>query len=376
MITNAAVAAELAKGQVTVVDAVTLTISRGRIIRFPSGSGTGGIATPIVDTVRWTSAPRPLRVNSADGSNIFTYPPLASASYSRGKLRNVLGREVVQLDMSVTGDLPITLSTACDPATGVLSGAFVTSLMELCLLGYLDGATVTVDQVVLPNGAFPALPVGAGPASAGLVTGNPIRKFTGIIRQAQPNKEAISLSCCDALILGGGSVPTGVFSPLCRWSFGEGNCPVAWNLQPHFTGTHVPVLGSAITFPTPTSVRIDLTALAPISVIDVTRPVWGFLVPQDGPMMGMRFQLGEWKTNDAYSITLDFAAALPWSWGCNSAHLEFACSKSLGAADTDPSSLLTNHGCKHWDTAPVRSGLISSLHAFSGCPDMPQPEGA
>ena len=77
MITNSGVSTEIAKGSVVVFDAVTLTVKRGRIIRFPGGIGVGGILTPITDTVRWTSAPVPLRVYAARAEKVLKlYTPV------------------------------------------------------------------------------------------------------------------------------------------------------------------------------------------------------------------------------------------------------------------------------------------------------------
>lgn len=364
MIVNAGISAELAKGHVTVYDAVTLTVKRGRIIRFPGASGVGGVATPITDTIRWTSAPRALRIYGPDGSGPYLFAPLVGAAYTRSKLRQALGREVVQVGLSVAWKLPLSLATACDGA-GVLSGAFATSLAELCDLGLLDGAAITIDQVVLPSGVFPSTPAEAG-AAYGIVSIPPVRKFGGIVRQASPNTEVVELACCDPMILGGGSVPNSCFSPSCRWEFGDGRCPVAWNLQANGSGTHSAVAGSGVVFPTPQSVRIPGLLSSNLN--------WCVLVPQDGPMMGMRFQVGRWVESSSvagYSLC-EFADTLPWAWSCTTAHVEVQCSKTLARYG----SAGFQRGCLDWDGDPVQAGMPSSINRFSGSPDMPQPESA
>jgi hypothetical protein len=380
MIVNAGVAAELAKGHVTVFDVVTLRISRGRIIRFPASTGTGGVATPIVDAVRWTDAPVPLRVYDIDvettGLPPNLYQPLSGAAYKRDRLRQSVGREVMQLGVSVTGDLPINLSTACDSA-GVLSGSFATSLMELCLLGLLDGARITVDQVVLPSGQLPSTPTAAGEAY-GIVSTIPVRRFDGIVRKASPDNERITMECCDPLILGGGSVPVGIFSPLCRWELGEGQCPVAWNLGDASMGTHIRIPGTSVAFPDAMRVKLLLSDIftGAVDILSARELAWAMLVPLDGPMMGMKFQIGgldgTGMEGDTTHIQWQLADTFPWVWSCNYFHIEVACSKRIHAsgADAQPRS------CLVWDEAPSRSGLPSSLHRFSGCPDMPQPETA
>lgn len=377
MIVNAGISAELATGRVTVFDVVTLRISRGRIIRFPASTGTGGVATPIVDAVRWTDAPVPLRVYDLDvettGLPPNLYQPLSGAAYKRDRLRQSVGREVTQLGISVAGDLPINLSTACS-STGVLSGSFATSLLELCLLGLLDGARITVDQVVLPAGQLPSTPTAAG-ESYGIVSTIPVRRFDGIVRKASPQNERVTLECCDPLILGGGSVPVGVFSPACRWDFCEGACPVAWNLGNLTSGTHIAIPGTSVTFLDANKIQVPWNAFDPIdgvvSIWEMYRIMWAVLVPQDGPMMGMKFQLGAFVA-DLSNATIDFADALPWVWSCTSAHVELSCSKRLTRQPLE----LTARSCTEWSTEPMRAGLPNSLARFSGCPDMPQPETA
>jgi len=376
MINNPGVAAELAKGHVTIFDVVTLRISRGRIIRFPGASGTGGVATPIVDAVRWTDAPVPLRVYEIDGSGPNLFQPLSGAAYKRDRLRQSVGREVMQLGVSVTGDLPINLSTACD-SVGVLSGSFATSLMELCLLGLLDGARITVDQVVLTSGQLPSTPTAAG-AAYGIVSTIPVRRFDGIIRKASPENERITMECCDPRILGGGSVPVGIFSPSCRWDFCEGPCPVAWNLGDASMGTHIRLAGTAVDFQDGSRVKVLLSNLftGAVDLLSARELVWAMLVPLDGPMMGMRFQLGSLDgtgmESDTTHIQWQLADSLPWVWSCNYCHLEIGCSKRLHAtgAEAQPRT------CVVWNGHPVRSGLPTSLHRFGGFPDMPQPETA
>lgn len=382
MITNAGVSTELAKGAVVVFDVVTLVISRGRIIRFPGGAGTDGILTPITDTVRWTSCPVPLRVYGIDGSGPYLYSPippgsinpLVGAAYSRDKLRQVLGREVVQIGMTVSGNLPINLTTACDVTTGVQSGSFATTLMELCHLGLLDGAVVTIDQVVLPAGQLPSTPAAAG-AAYGIVSTTPVRRFFGVVQQASPSNETVTLTCCDPLVLGGGSVPVGVFSPQCRWDFCDGRCPVAYNLQTIVGngsgGTHKAVSGSAISFPNSSTVLIPMSDWVEAQGFTP----WCMLVPQDGPMMGMRFQVGSNRSFAAGVGTYDFADSCPWTWSCTTAHVEGQCSKLL-SNPVDPVGGQRAPDCELNDFRPSQSGMPTSLNRFSGCPDMPQPESA
>src|ERR1035437_560783 len=380
MITNAGVSTELAKGAVVVFDVVTLVISRGRIIRFPGGAGTDGILTPITDTVRWTSCAVPLRVYGIDGSGPYLYSPippgsinpLVGAAYSRDKLRQVLGREVVQIGMTVSGNLPINLTTACDVTTGVQSGSFATTLMELCHLGLLDGAVVTIDQVVLPAGQLPSTPAAAG-AAYGIVSTTPVRRFFGVVQQASPSNETATLTCCAPLGLGGGSVPVGVFSPQCRWDFCDGRCPVVFRLTTGGgRGTHGSVAGATVTFPSASTVQIATADAA------LDAATWGFLVPQDGPMMGVRFQLGEWTSTAGGLMMFDFADSLPWTWSCTTAHVEFQCSKML-MNPGEPGSVVYKpwpKSCTGWYSESLISSQPSPLPRFSGCPDMPQPESA
>lgn len=370
MITNSGVSTEIAKGSVVVFDAVTLTVKRGRIIRFPGGIGVGGILTPITDTVRWTSAPVPLRVYAPDGSGPTLFQSLPGVAYSRDKLVQKAGREVTQISLAVAGSLPISLATACDNS-GNLSGSFMTSLMELCLLGLLDGAHVTIDQIVLPSGQLPSTPTAAGSAY-GIVSTIPVRRFAGIVRQAKPGMESVTLDCCDPMILGGGSVPVGIFSPECRWDFCDGRCPVDWNLQSagfynHGSGTHQAIDGTQVLFGDFAYGNLQMPNTVAMSAN------WGFLVPQDGPMMGMRFQIGGINAIGAYTWG-DFADYLPWTWSCSIVHIEYQCSKLL--RNPELSAGVRPRPCSDWDSSMSRAGMPSSLNRFGGFPDMPQPESA
>jgi hypothetical protein len=148
-------------------------------------------------------------------------------------------------------------------------------------------------------------------------------------------------------------------------SYTLGTYQIWWDTD--FLGTHMLLDGSAITFPTPSTVHIPEASAKVCNLFQ-----WGFLVPLDGPMMGMRFQLGGLYVPQPgynYPPCIDFADALPWEWSCQKAHVEFSCSKLLTYLDYSmPQS------CTYWNNCP--NAVPSSAHRFSGFPDMPQPEAA
>ena len=361
MIAAAGVENVLATGRVQIVDLVTLTIRRGRCHQF-DGNGTFTGVNEIEDSVRWTSATRSLRTSAMakDGGQV--YEPLSRVAYQRGTLQGSLGAEVLQISMSVSGALPIYLSTAQDG-----SGSFATSLMELALLGMLDGSRLTIDQAVVYD--LPMTPVAAG-AGYGVLSPDPVRVFDGVIRGAKPSSHWVEFEACDVLIQGGGSVPRNLFSPLCRWEFATGasqgvGCPmvkVLWGdgIVATKANTHKKILGSAVSFPYPGWIRFQASDALP----------WAFIVPQDGPMMGMRFQLG----NRIDGYTCELADTLPWAWSCTTAHIESSCSKTLTQGDLETSA----QSCAMWDlrndTCGGEPGDIKS--GFGGFPDMPEPENA
>jgi len=361
MIAAAGVEAVLGTGRAMVVDLVTLTIRRGRCHQF-DGNGVFIGVKEIEDSVRWTSAPRALRTSATakDGGQV--YQPLQGVAYQRGSLQGSLGAEVLQISMSVAGTLPIYLATAQDG-----SGSFATSLMELALLGMLDGSRLAIDQAVVQE--LPATPVAAG-AGYGVLTPDPVRVFDGVIRGAKPSSQSVEFDACDVLIQGGGSVPRNLFSPLCRWEFASGasqgvGCPMVktlWGdgIVSGKANTHKKIQGSAVSFPYPGWIQFQSADAFP----------WTFIVPQDGPMMGMRFQLG----NRIDGYTCELADTLPWSWSCTTAHIELACSKTLTQGDLETSAM----ACATWDvrndTWGGAPGDIKS--GFGGFPDMPEPESA
>lgn len=364
MITNAGISAVLATGHALVYDLVTLTINRGRCWQFDA-NGQNPVRKDILDSVRWTSAPRALRANVADpvtkalGYQVFQ--PLQGVAYQRSGLSSKAGAEVLQVSFSVAGTVPVSLSTAQDG-----SGAFATTLAELALLGMLEGAVLTIDQVVCTD--LPATPVSAGPAY-GIVSPDPVRRFAGVLRGAKPTGDSITFEACDPLILGGGSVPRNQFSPMCRWEFASGvGCrmtPGLWMLAGNpvsFAWTHLESLGSNITFPSADNVQgSQLEA-------------WSFIVPQDGPMMGMRFQVG--AKRGAYDF--DFADRLPWTWSCTKAHVELGCNKAFGVTGTADQSNGSGMTCAYHDWhVSIFGGAVGDIQAgFGGSPDMPRPESA
>lgn len=351
MITNLAVSAVLATGTALVYDLVTLTINRGRCHQF-NGSGVFLQTKEILDSVRWTNAPRSLRANVAEGLQVFL--PVAGVAYQRDTLGSKAGAEVLQVGFAVAGIMPVYLSTAQDG-----SGSFPTTLAELALLGLLDGATLTIDQVVCSD--LPATPVSAG-AAYGIVSPDPVRVFSGILRGAKPTGDAVTFDACDPLILGGGSVPRNLYSPLCRWEFAGGQvggigCPVPLELGGSGPVFRIDTGAYPITFPDAQTVDFGS--------VGWTYMPWCFLVPQDGPMMGMRFQVGSKRSGNQY----DFADRLPWTWSCSVVHLEASCSKAWPARQSN--ALNTEaEGCTGWNVS------YSTLDSFGGHPDMPQPESA
>lgn len=364
MIAAAGVENVLATGRVQIVDLVTLTIRRGRCHQFDGGGYFNGVKE-IEDSVRWTSATRSLRTSAMakDGGQV--YEPLSGVAYQRGTLQGSLGAEVLQISMSVSGALPIYLSTAQDG-----SGSFATSLMELALLGMLDGSRLTIDQAVVYD--LPMTPVAAG-AGYGVLSPDPVRVFDGVIRGAKPSSHSVEFEACDVLIQGGGSVPRNLFSPLCRWEFATGasqgvGCPVPRRLGA--SRSHMPIPGSDVVFETATTVK-----LTPSVVVSLYAMAWCYIVPQDGPMMGMRFQVGSLQNGGANGNRYDFADRLPWAWSCTMAHLEAACSKSFDPATNGE----TAYGCQEWDIASSNmAGTVTGAvkAAFGGFPDMPEPENA
>lgn len=357
MISAPGVQAVLDTKQALLVDLVTLTIRRGRCHQFDeNGVYTG--TKDILDTVRWTSAPRALRTSATakDGGKV--YQPLSGVAYQRGQVSGALGAEVLQISMSVTGALPIYLATAQDG-----SGSFTTSLMELALLGMLDGSRLTIDQAVVTD--LPASPVAAG-AGYGVLSPDPVRIFDGVIRGAKPSSQAVEFEACDVLIQGGGSVPRNLFSPLCRWEFASGQsqgvgCPVIRSMGGNIR-THSQRSGSDVTFPDASTVSIALPVPGNFS--------WAFLVPQDGPMMGMRFQIGTFRTGTLF----DFADRLPWTWSCTWVQIEETCSKAWTSPNGNYTSALP---CASWDAYLKAYGQIAgTLTSFGGFPDMPEPENA
>lgn len=358
MITNAAVSAELARGRVLVYDAVTITVTRGRVVDF----GTETTVIDIKDEICLTSCPYPLNVQD-QGGTWRHFLPILGCAYSRSRLKQQLGREVSQVGISFTGPVSVALKT---DRVGV-ADHFATSLRELASLGLLDGANVTIDQVIMPDGVIP-------PDS--IVTIPPVRKFAGIIRQATPSMETVTLTCTDPLILGGGSVPVSVFTPECRWGFCDGRCPAAMMLlieSPWAIGTHMLLDGGMITFPSPGVVRLPLDTWMYLPLAP-----WGVLVPQDGPMMGVRIQIGAAidtiATGRPEYTDFQLADSLPWDWSCTTAHLEFQCSKRTENASSDIGR--APPPCGAWSLLPLQPGKTSTLRNFGGFPDLPQPEGA
>lgn len=354
MIASSGIAAVLATKQVMLVDLVTLTIKRGHCWQFDA-NGLNPVKKVILDAVRWTSAPRPLRANVGEGLQLFQ--PLSGVAYQRGSLASAAGAEVLQLSMSVAGPLPVYLSTAQDG-----SGSFATSLMELALLGLLDGAQLTIDQAVVTN--LPATPTAAG-ATAGTLSPDPVRVFGGVVRGVKPTAQAVEFDACDPLIQGGGAVPRNLFSPSCQWEFAGGSggngCPVVRSGGGSIR-TNIQKAGSDVTFPDANTVSIALAAPGNYS--------WAFLVPQDGPMMGMRFQIGGFRSG----LLFDFADRLPWPWGCTWVQIEETCSKAW----TSPADVYTSaFPCASWDAYLKANGqLAGTLSRFGGFPDMPAPESA
>lgn len=353
MIAAAGIQAVLDTKQALLVDLVSVTIRRGRCHQFDANGVYTG-TKEILDTVRWTSAPRSLRTSATapDGGKL--YDPLAGVAYQRGSLEASVGSEVLQVSMRVTGTLPVYLSTAQDG-----SGSFATTLAELALLGMLEGAWVTIDQAVVQD--LPATPASAG-ASYGVLSPDPVRVFGGVIRGAKPTSWGIKFDCCDPLILGGGSVPRNLFSPLCRWEFAGGSgCPVVRS-EGGSIRTNIQKAGSDVTFPDANTVSIALAVPGNYS--------WAFLVPQDGPMMGMRFQIGGFRSGTLF----DFADRLPWPWGCTWVQIEETCSKAW----TSPANVYTSAlPCASWDAYLKANGQLGgTLASFGGSPDMPKPESA
>lgn len=362
MIAAAGVENVLATGRVQIVDLVTLTIRRGRCHQFDGGGYFNGVKE-IEDSVRWTSATRSLRTSATakDGGQV--YEPLQGVAYQRGNLQGSLGAEVLQISMSVSGVLPINLSTAQDG-----SGSFATSLMELALLGMLDGSRLTIDQAVVYD--LPMTPVAAG-AGYGVLSPDPVRVFDGVIRGAKPSSQSVEFDACDVLIQGGGSVPRNLFSPLCRWEFATGasqgvGCPAIRKLGTGLLHTNFPMSSGSIFFDTASSVIIG-----PFVGIDLRRFTWGFIVPQDGPMMGMRFQIGNFLSWSFDCYRFELADKLPWTWSATTVHVECGCSKS-GTKDASISSLIVSGpSCANWDV--WQPGTLSG---FGGFTDMPEPENA
>ncbi len=361
MITNAAISAELAKGRVLIYDAITITVARGRVVEFTSGlEGDYTVIVPIEDRIRLTSCPYALTVQAPGGGSPEVYSPMPGVAYSRSRLKQQLGREVAQVGVSFAGTVPVSLALYREG-----TDSFATTLQELARVGLLDGAFVTIDQVVMPDGAIPA---------DGYVPTPPLRKFAGIVRQAVPSMETVTLSCTDPLIAGGGSVPVGVFTPECRWTFCDGRCPVAMRLHsesPWAIGTHKILDGALVTFPAPGVIRLPLSVYLYLPLAP-----WGLLVPQNGAMMGMQFQIGAaidtTETGSAEHIDFQLADTLPWPWDCTQAHLEFQCSKRTDMEDSGN----VPPACSLWNTLPPLPGMTSSLQNFGGFPDLPQPEGA
>ena len=361
MITNAAVSAELARGRVLVYDAITITVKRGRVVDFGSSGGTEySTIFPIEDRLRYTSCPYALQVQAPGGGSPEVYTPLTGAAYLRSRLKQQLGREVAQIGISFAGTVPVMLRQGVEESVP----SFATSLQELARLGLLNGARITINQVVMPDGAIPP---------DGYVPIPPARKFAGVIRRATPSMETLSLECVDEMILGGGSVPVGVFSPECPWTFCDGRCPVAMRLHtesPWVPGTHKKIDGALVTFPAPGVIRLPLSVYLYLPLAP-----WGLLVPQDGPMMGMPIQIGAAldtiETGSADHIDFQLADSLPWPWSCTMAHLEFQCSKRISMEESGNAP----PACTYWNSLPPLPGRTSSLTQFGGHPDMPQPEG-
>jgi hypothetical protein len=344
MIASSGISAVLATKQALLVDLVTLTIKRGHCWQFDA-NGLNPVKKEILDTVRWTSAPRPLRANVYDPisgtTTLQLFQPLSGVAYQRGSLASAAGAEVLQLSMSVAGPLPVYLSTAQDG-----SGSFASSLMELALLGLLDGAQLTIDQAVVTD--LPATPTAAG-ATAGTLSPDPVRVFGGVVRGVKPTAQAVEFDACDPLIQGGGAVPRNLFSPACQWEFAGGNgCPVGRTTAT----TNAVLVGASVAFPDAGTVSLpgNPGVISPYG--------WGFLVPQDGPMMGMRFQVGAYRGGNSF----DFADRLPWAWSCTAAHLELSCSKAYSGGTVG----LSARSCSDW----------AATSKFGGSPDMPAPESA
>lgn len=366
MITNAAVSTELARGRVLIYDAITIRVARGRVVNFgSSGSEEYSTIIPIEDLIGLTSCPYPL-VIQGDGGAWQRFEPMPGVAYSRSRLKQMLGREVAQVGVSFAGTVPVMLSQGLEEAVP----SFATSLQELARLGLLDGAQITIDQVVMPDGVIP---------SDGLfpIDGiRPLRKFAGVVRQATPSMETVTLSCTDPMITGGGSVPVGVFSPECRWGFCDGRCPVkmrTFQESPWRIGTHLILDGTAITFPAPGVIRLPISTF-----LYLTFAPWAMLVPQNGSMMGMRIQIGAaidtMATGRPEYTDFQLADTLPWPWDCTQARLEIQCSK-LTSNDNEAIGNAPP-ACDLWNTLPPVAGMTSSLQNFGGFPDLPQPEGA
>lgn len=358
MITNAAVSAELARGRVLVYDAITITVRRGRTTEFAAEAN----HFEIEDRLRFTSCPYALTVQAPGGGSPEVYTPLSGATYSRSRLKQQLGREVSQVQVSFSGSVPVSLATTFGfkdtPAW------FSTSLHELARLGLLNGARITISLVVMPDGAIP---------SDGYVPIPPVRKFAGVIRRATPSMELLTLECVDEMILGGGSVPVGVFSPECPWTFCDGRCPVAMRLHtdsPWVPGTHKEIDGTLVSFPAPGVIRLPLSVYVYLPLAP-----WSLLVPNDGPMMGIPIQIGAAldtiETGSADHIDFQLADSLPWPWSCTVALLEFQCSKRVAMEESGN----VPPACTYWNSLPPLPERTSSLTQFGGHPDMPQPEG-
>jgi hypothetical protein len=293
------------------------------------------------------------------------YQPIAGIAYQRETLRSQGGAEVVQVNVSVAGNMPITLSTQQNG-----TGAFATTLAELALLGLLEGATLTVDQAVVTT--LPATPVQAASATYGVLSPDPVRKFSGVVRVAQPDGVSVSMEAVDTLILGGGNVPRSAYSPLCRWEFcgaqlGTSRCIKPMKLAD--TGqlnvdnrvwTHAVISNVFLTV-------VNSTLSMPYHI---RAAAWGFLVPQDGPMMGMRIQLGRCISSpDTGNWVWEIADTIPWTWSCDLAMIEYQCNKTDGSVTNANDVYTVGVGCTGW-----AEGTVNPFVNFGGADRMPKPE--
>lgn len=322
MRSSATIAGILATGQAQVADLVTLSIPR-RWYTFPGGTP---VDAPAV--VRWTSHARSLRY----GGNVFQ--GLAGTVWSRDDRAEQIGSEVSQLACSVAGDLLVPWRT--DPA--VPATVDMIPLMELAILGLLEGATIQIDQAVAAT--WPSVP--AGEAAADLPIGQVLDRWVygEIVRAGRGEGQTVRMDVRSWVHKGGASVPRSVLTPTCRWEFGGPECGV--------TG----IWSSVLVLGTPTQDAVEFNS--------TTRRDYGSAIPLFGRNLGIRRAVGAGIDNGGSVI---YSLPDPWPWALTASTpvaVSVQCSKqATGAIDARQSCM-----------------AFANLVRFAGFPGMPAPESA